>query len=633
VIDPGAIPEFTGDLAQLECDARALTKNAHAVRTIGRGVDHEFAGLSAYYHAPEAEQLFAATRPVRDRADGFATELEAVSRALDDYAAEVRPIVKRLERLKTDAATFVADCGDGDDWTYDGDKIQHNSDLMHDVDAAVAAFWDAERRAANKITGLVHGTHWVADDGSHKKGMYGYAANALDHAEKTPWGSVEAQKHHWYDVGHWLKSFVWDGFVVDGVWATVRGLGSLAGADGWDAVKKSWTGLGKLAIGIGPGPIWTATLLATPDRMLPGALRSGEHAAVDTGKAFVAWDEWGKNPCRAAGAVTFNALTSLATDGAGPTAKSGSPGKALGAVGRVGRTADPMTYAAKAGGLASKGVRVGALRLGDAMAKLHSATSTTAHIPNAPLHLPNNHTLHPNGTLTGPDNTPTHHPIPHEPSPTNPHLPHASADIHQPELAEGGAPGPGHSGSAHDVPPEASHGHGPSPTHDGPKPEMTPTERAAHDAHLRQIERSNESDFDKLKDDPDHRGKVKPSEMDEARVALDLRDQGKVPADIQRPPGANQGDLYSPSSNEYYDIKGVHSDWPPLNNVRDKSLPFKGAYDPANNQRWVDKLEDQIVDRHRIVILDMRNANQAAIDDVKAIIESKGWGDRVVWYP
>ncbi len=26
------------------------------------------------------------------------------------------------------------------------------------------------------------------------------------------------EKHHWYEVGHWVKSFVWDGLIVDGVW-------------------------------------------------------------------------------------------------------------------------------------------------------------------------------------------------------------------------------------------------------------------------------------------------------------------------------------------------------------------------------------------------------------------------------
>ncbi|WP_230886981.1 hypothetical protein [Streptomyces spinoverrucosus] len=167
----------------------------------------------------------------------------------------------------------------------------------------------------------------------------------------------------------------------------------------------------------------------------------------------------------------------------------------------------------------------------------------------------------------------------------------------------------------------------------GPPPELTPEQRTAHDAHLNDLAQRYSDDFDQLKQDPDHKGKVKPSEMDEARVALDLRENGKVPTDIQRPPGANQGDLYSPSTGEFYDIKGVHSDWPPLNNVRDKTLPFKGAYNPSNNQGWVRKLEDQIATKRRIVILDMRNANQAAIDDVKSIVEQHGWSDRVVWYP
>jgi hypothetical protein len=86
-------------------------------------------------------------------------------------------------------------------------------------------------------------------------------------------------------------------------------------------------------------------------------------------------------------------------------------------------------------------------------------------------------------------------------------------------------------------------------------------------------------------------------------------------------------------SGGYYDIKGVHSDWPPFNNVRDKSQPFKGAYDTARNGRWVQKLQEQIVEKQRIVILDVRNANQAAIDDIKSVVRKNGWEDDVIWYP
>lgn len=86
-------------------------------------------------------------------------------------------------------------------------------------------------------------------------------------------------------------------------------------------------------------------------------------------------------------------------------------------------------------------------------------------------------------------------------------------------------------------------------------------------------------------------------------------------------------------ADRYYDIKGVHADWPPFSNVRDKSQPFRGAYDPANNGRWIVKLKEQIAEKGRIVILDVRNASQAAIDDIKSIVEKNGWEDDVIWCP
>uniref|UniRef100_UPI001E28F0C3 hypothetical protein n=1 Tax=Streptomyces blattellae TaxID=2569855 RepID=UPI001E28F0C3 len=61
MIQPGQIPQFTGDLAQLETDHAALRRDAGDVRRTGGDVHAQFQGLSAYYTAPEAEQLFATT--------------------------------------------------------------------------------------------------------------------------------------------------------------------------------------------------------------------------------------------------------------------------------------------------------------------------------------------------------------------------------------------------------------------------------------------------------------------------------------------------------------------------------------------------------------------------------------------
>jgi hypothetical protein len=194
---------------------------------------------------------------------------------------------------------------------------------------------------------------------------------------------------------------------------------------------------------------------------------------------------------------------------------------------------------------------------------------------------------------------------------------------------QGGTPGDEGTGAPH----EPSEGTTAPERGNEPPPELTPEQKAGHWDHLDEVESRNPEEFDQLQRDPDKNGGISEPSKDEARVGLDLAEQGRLPDDIQRPTEADRGEFYSPSTGRHYDIKGVHSDWPPFNNVRDKSLPFKGAYDPAKNERWVKKLAEQIVEKQRVVILDMRNANQAAIDDIKSIVEKNGWEDDVIWYP
>ncbi|MBI0315394.1 hypothetical protein JBF12_20900, partial [Streptomyces javensis] len=448
MISLDGIPEFTGHLEQLEKDAPALKTDAGHIRKTGQGVHDQFQGLSAYYTAPEAEQLFATTRPVKEKADGFATKLEAVSDALSAYATEVRPIVERLKRLRTDAAEFIRENGGDDDWKDDGDKVQHNNDLIADVGAATAAFEAAERSCANKISALVGGTHWVVDDGTHKPGMYGYTADVFQHAEKTPWGTQESETHHWYEFGHWIKSFVWDGFIVDGVWGTIRGLGTMVGVDGWDAFKNSWANLGKLAVGLSLNTLLPGWYM-TPDSMLPGFLKSTKHTMINAGKAMVAWDEWGKNPARAAGGVTFNVLTAIATDGAGSAAKSGAVARTLSVAGKVGKVVDPMTYVFKGAGIGLSKLKVGDLvshlknlrggsgvELPDGSLKL---PDDTVFRPDGSVKLPDGSVLHKNGALELPDGT-VHHPV-HEPSAGDRQALAEAQRPRQRELAHVGGPG------------------------------------------------------------------------------------------------------------------------------------------------------------------------------------------------
>ncbi|MFJ8109703.1 hypothetical protein [Streptomyces sp. NPDC096132] len=402
MIKPEEIPQFTGNLFQLELDHAALKKDAGNVRTTGSDVHSQFQGLSAFYHAPEAEQLFATTKPVQDRADDFATDLETVSSALSSYATEIRPLVSKLLELKTKATTFVASVKDDDEWEYDEDKVDEHNRIRDDITATVAAFWAAERTCHNKITGIWGGTQMVAGDGSERTDQYGFNAEDMKNA-KLPWGDPVEEKHHWYEVGHWVKSFVWDGLIVDGIWGTIKGLGTLVGFGGWDAMGQAWKGLAQLATGLVissiPG-VGTAFWLL-PDDKLPSWIRDSRTAMKETGKALVAWDEWGKNPGRAAGAVTFNVLTTVFTGGAGGAAagagKAGAVAKVLSVAGKAGKVIDPMTYIAKGAG-------AGLSKIGDITKALKGVGNI--EIPKLPenvIELPEGSVKLPDGTFHLPE--------------------------------------------------------------------------------------------------------------------------------------------------------------------------------------------------------------------------------------
>ncbi|MER6159983.1 hypothetical protein ABT147_31265 [Streptomyces sp. NPDC001868] len=369
------IPEFTGNLEQLETDAGDIAFDGMAVGAAGLLIDANFNLLEPFYKAPEADQLFATTAPVAAAGHELQTELGTVSKALLDYAAEVRPLVDRLNSLREEAAAFERRVADDEDWVADGDLIDENTARRNAVNAAWSAFQAAELACHNKIVALVGGEALVVNDGSNKENMYGYRAEDLNNAGGLPWGDPVEESNPWY----YVHEHAWDftvGFVVDGVWGTIKGLGTLVGFNGWDAAGQAWTGLGKLATGIliTAVPVVGAAYWLAPDDKLPSWLRDSRTAVVETGKALIAYDEWGKNPSRAAGAVTFNVLTTIFTGGAGgavaATGKAGAIAKAISFAGKAGRIVDPMTYIAK-------GIGGTAVKISDVMAGLRGITNGT----------------------------------------------------------------------------------------------------------------------------------------------------------------------------------------------------------------------------------------------------------------
>ncbi|MFJ8883799.1 hypothetical protein ACIRJR_10345 [Streptomyces sp. NPDC102402] len=389
------IPVFTGNLATLDVKVTELTSAGSTIATATGDIHSSFGGLQAFYQAPEAEQLFATTKPVETSGQTLKADLKTIAGALSTYSDEVYPLVEKLREIKRDAGAFLVKINADDKWREDGDLVEENNNRRDEIAETLAAFQDAEITCHNKITALVCAVPLKKSDGSDSKHQYGFDAETLKQAEGLPWGDPLVESTPGWQVWEHAWDFT-KGFFVDGVWGTVKGLGTLVGFDGWDAAGQAWKGLAQLGTGLvvtavaGPA-YWTAK-----DEDLPSWLRDSRTAMKETGKALVAWDQWGENPSRAAGAVTFNVVTTVFTGGAGGAVAGGGKAalaaKALSAAGKVGRFVDPMTYIFKGAGF-------GLTKIGDAMTGLKGLG--TIEIPP----LPDNVFTLPEGAVRLPDGT------------------------------------------------------------------------------------------------------------------------------------------------------------------------------------------------------------------------------------
>ncbi|MGY5126089.1 hypothetical protein [Streptomyces nigrescens] len=397
-VDPAEVPVFTGDLDLLETKVKALSHGGSRVETIGSDVHKSFGGLAAFYKAPEAEQLFGVTKPVERTAHDLSEDMRVISRALGTYAREITPLIDQLKQLKQDAAAFRAKEAAEDDWSEDGDLVDENLNRRNKIAEVWAAFQEAERDCHAKIIALVPGgkaLHTI--DASHKTG-YGYDAEALKQSKSLPWGDAVEESVPWWQVWEHAYDFG-KGVVVDGVWGTIKGLGTLLGFDGGDAAGQAWLGLAKLSTGIAITtlPIVGPAFFAIPGDKLPSWLRDSRTAMKDTGKALVAWDQWESNGSRAAGAVTFNVITAIFTRGGGAavsgTGKAATAAKAVSIAGKLGHAIDPMTYV-------FKGAAAGVSKIGDVMAHLKNLGHLDApKISDGAYSLPDGATKLPDGTV------------------------------------------------------------------------------------------------------------------------------------------------------------------------------------------------------------------------------------------
>ncbi len=97
------IPVFTGDLALLDTKVTELAGDGAGIATATGDIHSSFGGLQAFYKAPEADQLFATTKPVADRGAALKSDLATITAALRTYSDDAHPLVEKLRQLKRDA--------------------------------------------------------------------------------------------------------------------------------------------------------------------------------------------------------------------------------------------------------------------------------------------------------------------------------------------------------------------------------------------------------------------------------------------------------------------------------------------------------------------------------------------------
>lgn len=382
MINVGAIPSIPADPDGLEAAAGSIDGAGATLATAGSEMASTWKGLAGVYSAPEAGQLLGVMEPVRAATDDVQSQLTTVSGALRTFATDVRAVKAQMASVVADANAFVADMADEDIWNRDQGNVDTNNALLGRVDAAVAAWQDAQRRCANTLRGIVCMPPLVAEDGSGSAPqdlVFGGTAGLYDkmlHSEKgMPWGGAVHRDLPWYEdalSGSW--HFVQG--LGDSLWGLVDGLGTLVGVHGWDAMKSSWKGLGELGVML--SPIGSALLAVNHFTALPG-LKKGEleHTATNVGKSLLAWDEWKKDPARALGTVTGNVLTAVGTDGAGAALKGTSAAARAARLARLaeltgkgGRGVEALgQFAADTRGAAlgalTKAAELGKIKLGD----------------------------------------------------------------------------------------------------------------------------------------------------------------------------------------------------------------------------------------------------------------------------
>ncbi|MGP3533807.1 hypothetical protein ACTU3I_03355 [Microbacterium sp. RD1] len=403
-IDPSAIPGKDIDPDAIATNAGTVSTIATQVRDHGAAVHRKWQGMAAVYVAPESGTVLDLMSPVNSQATLVGDNLTTVSSALADFAEAVRPIKTALDQLRLDAEAFRAEIAGGvsvrevnpawqsaqysgswnaygattdsdveqyrtvtKEWHEVQEYVDRNNDLIRDVNAQQVLLWEAERDCANKIRAL-YGADPLRSAQSEDDPL-AYGLDEIPEGTEMPWGAeVERTEGCGEATANFVfKDFLWEGIVVNGIWGTVEGLGTLVlgynpetgGFFDGEVWGGAWTGLGMI---VAAGAMNTGVLapLFQADSMmeqfggggfLPQEVRDfkaqADETAINAGKALIAWDKWQDDPGTALGESVFNIGTALIPGGAAIAGvkTAGTAASVLSKIARFTDMVDPASWA------------------------------------------------------------------------------------------------------------------------------------------------------------------------------------------------------------------------------------------------------------------------------------------------
>jgi hypothetical protein len=268
------------------------------------------------------------------------------------------------------------------EWHESQEHVDRNNELLAAVNAQQVKLWEAERACANRIRALYGAAPLRA--AQSEDDSLGYGIAEIPEGTEMPWGAEVERTEGCGEatVNFVFKDFLWEGIAVGGIWGTVQGLGTLVlGYNpetgdffSGDAYGAAWGNLGMLLFAGATNtgilaPIFQSDSLMQSmgmDGFLPQEVRDfkaqADEAAINTGKALIAWDKWQDDPGTALGESVFNVGTALIPVGGAAVAGVKTASTAASVVSKMAKVVDFVDPAALA--------MNGAMRLGGA--GLHS---------------------------------------------------------------------------------------------------------------------------------------------------------------------------------------------------------------------------------------------------------------------